>query len=161
MTSDHQNSRLRGEASKYSLACINCLAAGLTHSHKATDRLCPFYMERNNKRNITALLATIHKRRLEGFENPFGLTKVRRASQPSSSNRSTDDYDPHKCPVVMGQYPTAYLASAATASSSEDPSSSFRLAGSNDSLFRHVPNITASQAAAAMIEEIQEQSTSS
>ena len=85
MTSDHQNSRLRGETSKYNLACINCLAAGLDHAHKATDRLCPFYMERNNKRNITALLTMIRERRLEGFENPFGLTKVRRASQTSGS----------------------------------------------------------------------------
>ena len=118
-------------------------------------------MERNNKRNITALLTTIRERRLEGFENPFGLTKVRRASQPSSSNRSEDNYDPRKRPVVMGQYPTAYLASAAAASSSEGSRSSLRLASSNDSLFRHVPNITASQAAAATIEEIQDQSTSS
>ena len=128
-------------------------------THKATDRLCPFYMERNNKRNITALLATIRERRLEGFENPFGLTKVRRSLQPSSSNRSDEDYDPRKHPVVMGQYPTAYLAGA-TVGSSEGSSSSFRLAGSNDSLFRHVPNITASQAAAATIEEIQDQSAS-
>ena len=77
MTSDHHNSCLRGETTKYDLACINCLAAGLMHMHKATDRLCPFYIERNNKRNITSLLATIWERRLEGFENPFGLTKVR------------------------------------------------------------------------------------
>ena len=159
MTTDHQNSRLRGETSKYTLACINCLAAGLTHTHKATDRLCPFYMERNNKRNITALLATIRERCLEGFENPFGLTKVRRSSQASSSGRS-DDYDPRKRPVVMGQYPTAYLADAAVISS-QGSGSSFRLASSSDLLFRQVPNITASQAAAATIEEIQEQNIAS
>ena len=59
MTSNHQNSILRGERPKYELACINCLATGLSHAHKATDRLCPFFNERNNKKNITALLATI------------------------------------------------------------------------------------------------------
>ena len=59
MTSDHHNSRNRGETHKYELACINCLAAGMNHTHKATDRLCPFYLERNNKKNISALLATI------------------------------------------------------------------------------------------------------
>ena len=139
MTSDHQNSRLQGETSKYTLACINCLAAGLTHTHRATDRLCPFYMERNNKCNITALLATIREWRLEGFENPF-------------------DYDPRKRPVVMGQYPTQFLAGPAVVSS-QDSDPSFRMASSNDSLFRHVPNITASQAAAATIEEIQDTNT--
>ena len=155
MTSDHQNSHLRGEASKYNLACINCLAAGLSHMHKATDQLCPFYIERNNKRNITSLLATIHKCRLESFENPFGLTKVRRASQASSSNRSDDNYDPWKRPVVMGNYPTQFLNDPVVVSSQEsDPS--LRLASSNDSLFRHVPNITASQVAAATIIEIQD-----
>ena len=154
MTSDHQNSRLRGETSKYALACINCLAAGLSHTHKATDRLCPFYMECNNKRNITALLATIRERRLEGFENPFGLTKVRRASQASSSNQS-DDYDPRKRPVVMGKYPTQFLNGPAVLSSqSSEPS--LMMASSNDSLFCHVPNISASQAAAATIEELQD-----
>ena len=76
MTSDHQNSILCGEKPKYKLACINCLAAGMMHTHKATDRLCPFFVERNNKKNITSLLATICSRRLEGFKNPFGLTKV-------------------------------------------------------------------------------------
>ena len=114
MTVDHQNSRLRSETTKYGLACINCLAAGLTHTHKATDRLCPFYVECNNKRNITALLATIRERRLEGYENPFGLTKVRHASQASNASRSnvSDDYDPRKRPVVMGNYPTQFLADA-------------------------------------------------
>lgn len=90
MTSDHQNSCLCGETSKYDLACINCLAAGMTHMHKATDRLCPFYIEHNNKHNITSLLATIRTRRLEGYENPFGLTKVRHAS---TSSNSTSSYD--------------------------------------------------------------------
>ena len=154
MTSDHQNSRLCGETSKYALACINCLAAGLTHTHRATDRLCPFYMERNNKRNITALLATIREWRLEGFENPFGLTKVRHTPQASGSSRS-DDYDPRQRPVVMGQYPTQFLAGPAVVSS-QDSDPSFRMASSNDSLFRHVLTITTSQAAAATIEEIQD-----
>ena len=76
MTSDHQNSHLHGETSKYDLACINCLATGMTHTHKATDCLCPFYLEWNNKRNIMSLLAIICTRRLEGHKNPFGLTKV-------------------------------------------------------------------------------------
>ena len=117
-------------------------------------------MERNNKRNITALLATIRERRLEGFENPFGLTKVRRASQPSSSDRSREDYDPRKRPVVMGQYPSAFLAGD-SASASEASSSSLRLASSNDSLFRHVLTITASQAVAATITDIQDLAASS
>ena len=159
MTSDHQNNQLRGEASKYELACINCLAAGLMHTHKATDRLCPFYIERNNKRNITTLLATIRERHLKGFENPFGLTKVRCASQTSKSSRSNDDYDPRKRPIVMGNYPTQFLVDAAIVSS-QDSDPSLRLASSSDLLFRHVPDITASQAAAAMITEIQDTAAS-
>ena len=137
------------------------MAAGLTHTHKATDRLCPFYIERNNKHNITALLATIRECRLEGFENPFGLTKVRRASQTSSSNRSNDvdGYDPKKRPIVMGNYPTQFLTDA-TILSSQDSDPLLRLASSGDSLFRNVPNITASQAAAATITEIQEAASS-
>ena len=68
MTNDHQNSVLHGKKPKYVLACINCLAEGMTHTHKATDRLCPFFLEQNNKNNITSLLATIRTCRLEGFE---------------------------------------------------------------------------------------------
>ena len=156
MTSDHQNSWLHGESSKYDLACINCLAAGLTHMHKATDRLCPFYLERNNKHNITALLATICERRLEGFENPFSLTKVRWASQASDSSRSSN-YEPRKHQVVTGNYPTQFLADPAVVAPYASDSS-LHLASSNDSLFRQVPNISASQAKAAMIVEIQDQS---
>ena len=65
------------------LACINCLAAGMTHMHKATDHLCLFFIECNNKKNITSLLATICSRQLEGFQNPFGLTKVHHSSGSS------------------------------------------------------------------------------
>ena len=88
MTTDHTNSRLHGESSKYELACINCLTAGMMHDHKATDRTCPFFMERNNKQHIMQLLATICTRRLGGYENPFGLTKVRH-----TASSSADDYD--------------------------------------------------------------------
>ena len=156
MTSDHQNSCLRGESLKYELTCINCLAAGMTHLHKATDRTCPFYVECNNKRNITLLLTTIHDCHLEGFENPFSLTKVRRASQSSSSNRGSD-YNPIVHMARQGNFPTQFLADAATIipHNSED---SFRLASSNDLLFQQVPNITASRAVAASIDEIQDQS---
>ena len=157
MTMDHQNSRLRGEQSKYDLACINCLAAGMTHTHKATDRMCPFYLERNNKRNITTLLATICNRHLEGFENPFGLTKIRQASQTSNTS-SRSSYDPRSHTASTGNLPTQFLAEAA-ANTPHDSDESLRLASSNDSLFRHVPNISASQAAAATITEIQDQST--
>ena len=153
MTSNHQNSVLRGEKPKYKLACINCLAAGMTHTHKATDRLCPFFLERNNKNNITSLLATIHTHRLEGFENPFGLTKVQHSSSLSSS--SYESSTAHKHIARTGNYPTQFISKAAVVSSANSEGS-FRLASSNDSLFRHVPNITASQAVAATTSSIQE-----
>ena len=87
-TSDHDNSLKRGENHKYTLACINCLAAGLTHTHHAMDRLCPFFVKWNNKVNITNLLEMIRNRQLEGYENPFGCTKVR-SSQNSYDLSST------------------------------------------------------------------------
>ena len=153
MTTDHQNSILRGEQPKYALACINCLVAGLTHTHKATDWLCPFFLKRNNKTNITSLLATIRTRHLEGFKNPFGLTKVRHASNSSNS------YDSSTCgqlfKVKSGNYPTQFLVQAAIAST-DHSDGSFKLASSGDSLFRHVPNITASQAVVATSSYIQE-----
>ena len=158
MTSDHLNSCIRGETTKYKLACINCLAAGMTHTQKATDRLCPFYLKRNNKRNITALLATIRNRRLEGYENPFGLTKVRHASQTPSSGQNSD-YNPRIHMTHPGNYPTQFLADAVVITP-HNSADSLRLTSSNDSLFRRVPDITASQAAAASIVEIQEQSAS-
>ena len=158
MTTDHQNSRLRGEQLKYNLACINCLAAGMTHTHKAMDQLCPFYIECNNKCNITALLATIRDRCLEGFENPFGLTKVRCSSQTSTSSRSSA-YDPRTHPVVQGHFPTQFHDQASIITPQES-SSSLWLASSNDLLFQHVPNITASQAEAALVIDIQAPSTS-
>ena len=36
--------------------CINCFVAGMTHSHSATSRDCPFFLERNNRNAITGLL---------------------------------------------------------------------------------------------------------
>ena len=159
MTTDHHNSCLHRERSNYDLACINCLAAGMDHAHKATDRLCPFYIERNNKCNITALLTTIRECRLEGFENPFGLTKVQRTSQNSaSSNSHGSSYDPCKhmaTTMRSGNLPTQFLVDAAILSSQEsDPS--LWLASSGDLLFRNVPSISASQAVAATITEIQD-----
>ena len=142
MTTDHRNSILHGEKPKYDLACINCLAAGMSHTHNATDQLCPFFMERNNKKNITSLLATIRTRRLEGYENPFGLTKVRHASATSSYNSSTAA---RKHLPKTGNFPTQFLAQQEVVSSNSG-SSSLQLASSNDSLFKHVPDITASQA---------------
>ena len=124
----------------------------MTHTHKATDHLCPFYIERNNKRNITMLLATIRTHRLEGYENPFGLTNVRRASQTSGSQSS---YDASRHVPHTGNFPTQFLTEA-TFISSQDSNPSFRLSSSNDSLFRHVPDITASHTAAATITEIQD-----
>ena len=59
----------------------------------------------------------------------------------------------------MGHYPTAFLADTAVVSS-QDSDPSLRLASSNDSLFKQVPNITASQAAAATITEIQDNADS-
>ena len=151
MTSDHQNSRLRGETSKYDLACINCLAAGMTHMHKATNRLCPFFIERNNKKNISSLLATIWTRWLEGFENPFGLTKVRHSSNSSYNSSSAG----HKHLSTTGNYPTQFLADVAIVSS-DSGVASLQLASSSDSLFRMVPNITASQATQAFIIDTQD-----
>ena len=153
MTSNHNNSRLRGEATKYNLACINCLAAGMTHTHKATNRLCPFYIKCNNKRNITSLLDTIHTRRLEGYKNPFGLTKVRCTSQSNSS--SYDSYNSHWHAARTGNYPTQFLNKNAIISSA-DSGPSLNLASSNNSLFRNVPNIMASQAAATSITDHQD-----
>ena len=152
MTNNHQNSVLCGKKPKYDLVCINCLAAGMTHSHKATDWLCPFYIERNNKKNITSLLATIRMCCLEGFENPFGLTKVRHSPASSSYDSSTAA---RKHTSRMGNYPTQFLAEAAIVMG-DDSGSSLRLASSNESLFRHVPNITASQVAAASASNIQD-----
>ena len=157
MTSNHQNSCLRGETSEYELACINCLAAGMTHTHKATDKLCPFFIECNNKQNITQLLATIRSRRLEGFENPFGLTKVHHSS--SSSYESSVAGCQHAACMGTGNYPTQFLKNAVVISS-QSASSSLNLASSNDSLFRHMPNISASQAARASIVELQDATTS-
>ena len=118
----------------------------MSHTHKATDRLCLFFMERNNKVNITGLLATIRQRRLDGFENPFGLTKVWHSASASSSYDSGASACWHV--AKTGNYPTQFLAQAAVVSS-QSGASSFRLADSDDSLFRHVPEIIASQAAAA------------
>ena len=59
----------------------------------------------------------------------------------------------------MGNYPTQFLAGAVVVSS-QDSDPSLRLASSSDSLFRHVPDITASQAAAATITEIQDNTAS-
>ena len=124
------------------------------HMHKATDRLCPFYMERNNKNNITSLLATIHTRRLEGFENPFGLTKVRRSlSLSSNSYDSSASFQKHT--AKTGNYPTQFIAEA-TVVTSASSAGSFQLASSSDSLFRHVPDISASQAATATTSYSQE-----
>ena len=155
MTSDHQNSWLRGEKSKYELACINCLAAGMLHIHKATDCLCPFFIERNNKKNITSLLATIHSRCLEGYESPFGLTKV--GHSPSSSYDSSAASRKHL--QATGNYPTQFLADA-TIISSHSNGSSLRLASSSNSLFQNVPDITASQAMRVSIAESQANITS-
>ena len=151
MSADHQNSILCGERPKYELACINCLAVGMTHTHKATDHLCPFFVERNNKNNIMSLLATICTRHLEGFENPFGLTKVHHSS--SSSYDSSRVAWKHA--TKTGNYPTQFLADAAIVSS-QSRGSSLQLAGSDDSLFHHVPDITASQAVRASIIDTQD-----
>ena len=156
MTSDHNNSIHFGEKPKYKLACINCLAAGMTHTHKVTDRLCPFFMERNNKKNITLLLATICSRWLEGFENPFGLTKVRH-SPASSSYDSSSTTQRHASKT--GNYPMQFLADAVVVSS-QSGSDSLWLASSNDSLFHHVPNITISQALVATATDAQDANTS-
>ena len=59
----------------------------------------------------------------------------------------------------MGNYPTQFLADAAILTS-QDLDPSLRLASSSDSLFRTVPNITALQAAAATITEIQDNANS-
>ena len=158
MTSDHHNSCARGDMHKYELACINCLVAGMNHAHKATDRLCPFYLERNNKKNISALLATIRERRLEGYENPFGLTKVRRSSQtPSLQNNNGSTYNPRTHIAHTGNLPTQFLAEAAVITP-DNSNPSLRLASSGDSLFRHIPNIMASQAEATTITAIQDTS---
>ena len=128
---------------------INCLAMGMTHTHKATDWLCPFFLKRNNKKNITSLLTTICTRRLEGFENPFGLTKVRYSSASSSydSSKAACQHMPK-----TGNYLTQFLAHA-TVVSSQSGSSSLQLASSNESLFRHVPDIMASQVVLAAIDK--------
>ena len=141
MTSDHANSRLWGEASKYALACINCLAAGMTHNHKATDHLCPFFVECNNKKNITSLLATICTRQLEGYENPFGLTKVRHPSDSDYDSSATSK----RHIARSGNYPTQFLATTTTASS-QSSSALLQLASSSDLLFHNVPDISHSQA---------------
>ena len=143
MTMDHTNSRLHGESSKYDLACINCLMAGMAHDHKATDRTCPFFMECNNKQHITQLLTTIRARRLEGYENPFGLTKVRHTSS-STANSYDSSASAWKHIVATGNYPTQFLTSARL-SSSTSAEESLRLASSSESLFRHVPDISHSQ----------------
>ena len=123
----------------YSLACINCLAAGLSHAHKAMDRDCPFFIERNNKTNITGLLQMIKNRWLEGHLNPFGLTKVRH-SQGSGSSQSSRSLNRAK-----GNMPTMFLAQQVDYYDSSDHQ--FQLASSNDSLFKNVPDISASQIA--------------
>ena len=150
MTSDHQNSLLCREKHKYELACINCLAAGMTHDHKATDHLCPFFIERNNKKNIMSLLATIRSRWLEGFENPFGLTKVHHSSSSSYDSSAAGQKHLSK----TGNYPSQFLADAAVVSS-QSGGSSLQLASSNDSLCRNIPDITASQAVLASITKTQ------
>ena len=144
MTMDHTNSRLHRESSKYELACINCLAAGMMHDHKATDRTCPFFMEHNNKRHITQLLATIRTCRLEGYENPFGLTKVRHMAS-SSANDYDSSVSAWKHSIKTGNYPMQFLASTRLASSLS-AEESLHLASSSDSLFRLVPDISHSQA---------------
>ena len=113
---------------------------------KATDKTCPFFMERNNKQHITQLLDIIRTRRLEGFENPFGLTKVRR----SSSSTNSYDYDSSASArkhVVRpgGNYPTQFLVEQRSRLNLSDEES-LRLASSSDSLFRRVPDISHSQA---------------
>ena len=59
----------------------------------------------------------------------------------------------------MGNYPTQFLTEADLLAS-EDSDPSLRLASSSNSLFRNVPNITASQVAAATITEIQDAAVS-
>ena len=157
MTSNHQNSIIRGEKPKYELTCINCLVVGMTHTHKVTDRLCPFFLKQNNKNNITSLLATIRMRRLEGYENPFGLTKVRR-STPSSSQSYGSSYDSttaRQRKPATGNFPTQFLNDMAVITS-ENENESLCLASSSDSPFRHVPNITTSQAVAATTSDSQD-----
>ena len=153
MTSDHQNILLRGKKPKYDLMCINCLAAGMTHTHKATDHLCPFFVRQNNKKNITSLLEMICLHQLDGFRNPFGLTKVRHQTSGSSSYESSSASCKHQSRT--GNYPTQFLTNAAVVSS-QGSGSSFQLANSDDSLFRNVPNTSASQVARASIVYIQD-----
>ena len=138
-TNDHDNSIKRGKQHKYQLTCINCLAMGLSHSHHSTDHSCPFYVERNNKTNITNLLEIIRSRRLEGYENPFGCTKVRN-SQSSYDSSATARW--HK----YGTYPTVFLTRSASINADSE-CDSLNMANSNDSLFQNIPNITAMQAA--------------
>ena len=68
--------------------CINCFAAGMNHSHMATSRDCPFFLERNNRSAITGLLNIIRDRRMEGHDNPFGATRVRSTSLPHAASSS-------------------------------------------------------------------------
>ena len=139
LTKEHSQAVARKDKIPHTVACINCLAAGLTHDHKATDRDCPFFVERNNKTHITELLQLIKNRRLEGHFNPFGLTKVRH-SQSSGASQSS-----YSRPSQKGRMPTEFLTRQADYYDSSDHQ--FNLASSNDSLFRNVPPITASQIA--------------
>ena len=129
----------------------------MTHMDKAMDQLCPFYVERNNKCNITSLLATICTWQLEGYENPFGLTKVRRDSQ-STTNSYNSSSTGRRHVSHTGNFPTQFLTDKAVILL-QGSGSSLNLASSSDSLFQHVPDITASQAAVASIIEIQGTST--
>ena len=68
--------------------CINCFAAGLSHAHGATSKDCPFFIECNNRSNLTGLLNLIRNHHMEGHENPFGATRVW-ATSPNKSTHSS------------------------------------------------------------------------
>ena len=128
--------------------CINCFAAGLTHSHMATSRDCPFFIERNNHNAITGLLNIIRDRRMEGHDNPFGATRVRSVSAPRNASSSTpgstkgktpkaciDDYYPRRPlfnPSLTPSRPAPY-GLAAQILPEDSASSSMKLASSGES----------------------------